>query len=184
MITVTTATLSQWHSTHWPLHCIPHTTIENSIGSSSFGAIDNSFDRPSHFHWNHLEPHDAPQPHEPDASVFSGLSTGTSFGISEMPFHPSIYFSHDIRSECADSFSLIQWSLRRTAVSSTIKQRTNVRPGWITVAACCRCPRSDSSSLFLHPFLPTHSRTRASVHSSFSRGSRTTISWVSNSKPR
>ena len=152
LITATTATLSQWHSTRWPHHCLPHTTIANSIGSSSFGAIDHSFDGPSHFHWNHWEPHAAPQPHEPDASVFSGPSTGTSFGISEMPFHPSMYISHHIKSECVDAFSLIQWSLRRKAATSSIKRRTNVRPGWITVAACCRWPRRDSNSFFLHPF--------------------------------
>ena len=45
--TATTAILSQWHSTRLPDHHLPHTTIENRIGSNFFSAICHSSARPS-----------------------------------------------------------------------------------------------------------------------------------------
>ena len=95
-----------------------------------------------------------------------------------MPFQPSMKASHHDRSD------LVEWSLFLKAESSSISRRTKVRPGGITVAACCRWPSSDSSSLFLQAFLVLHSLTSDCIHLSFSSGSLTTSALVSISKPR
>ena len=108
LTTATTATLSQWHSTHWPHHCLPHSTIANIIGRSYFCAMTQSCDGPSHFHWNHCDPQDAAQPQTPDVSASSECDTINRFGIKETSFQTSMYLSHHIKSEWVDIFSLIQ----------------------------------------------------------------------------
>ena len=131
LLTAPTAMLSQRHSRRLPTHCLPHTTTEKIIGRSSFGAMSHSQERPSYLHWNHWEPQWVPHPHRPDASETSGIDMGNALGRRETPFQPSVKASHQV-----DSFSLIQWSLFSNAESSSIRRRTKVRPGRISVAAC------------------------------------------------
>lgn len=175
LTTATTAMLSQWHSTSRPPQCSPHIATAKRIGRSSFGEIGHSIDGPSHFHCNHHDPQWAPQPQEPEASVSSGMAGIETFGTMETPFHLSIKTNHQFRSERVDELRRIHRSCVCTVETSSIKRRTNVRPGRTTVAACCKCPKRDSRSLFLHAFLPSQSLTKDRVRCNLSSGNLITI---------
>ena len=177
LTTTTTAMLSHRHFTRLPAHRLPHTTRANKIGRSSFEAICQFAAGPSHFQW-------APQPQDPDASLTSGIVPCVVLGIRETPFQLSIKICHHTMSDRVDSLIRMQLVPFWNADTNLIIRRTNVRPGRTTIAACCRWPRSDWSSLFLQPFLPTHSRTKARMRCSFACGSLTTMLTVSSSKPR
>jgi hypothetical protein len=64
----------------------------------------------------------------------TGTGTYKPLCISEILFQFSMNVNHHTRSE---PLSLTQWSLLPNPTSS-VRQRTNICPGWTTVAACWR----------------------------------------------
>ena len=88
---MTVAWLSQWQSIEAPNHCVPKMAFAIMIGKSCFVAIEAPV-KPGHSHHctcNHWSSHNAPQPHNPDASDY--ISTvgdcSTTSLMREMPFH-------------------------------------------------------------------------------------------------
>ena len=152
LITLTTASLSEWKHTVQPRQCWPHTTPATTIGNSSFGAIlaDAMGSRP-HGIWYHSPCQTAPQPHPPDASDqtwTSGVATRSGRKI-DVPFHDTMNVRHHSRSARHSLFRrmvkcCLKWCV--WARRSYILLR-KMRPGRTTLLACCSIPTSDSRSL-------------------------------------
>ena len=85
-ITCTTASLSQCALTCCPCQALPHTAADTITAKSSLKAIPSS--RPcGHSHCHQCSPHQAPQPHPPEASeANSTVGTGVG-GNNATPFH-------------------------------------------------------------------------------------------------
>jgi len=121
LITATTAWLSQLHRIIFPAHLEPHTDAATTIGISSFVAISSGCSSVGHWKWNQLEPQNALQPCEPEASdqiSWSGscLLRGRSM---EIPFQRRRKEPHHCRSERASWFEFGWYSNKVSVFHST-----------------------------------------------------------------
>jgi len=139
----TTALLSHWVVTLCPLHFRPYRKSATMIRTGSFMAIWRCCDQSSHWSSNHSTPHQAPQPHEPDASDVSTISLTCEPGIKER--HSSVWQKFSTMA-IKSLLSFIWWCGSSTVWTSEIIRRTNAFPAGITVDTWCIVPRSDSNS--------------------------------------
>ncbi len=183
---VTTAALSHHAMTVCPLHSGPHRAAAITIGTSSLAVMCHWCIWPAHGNWNQRAPQYVPHPQEPDASDTSATEGLATSGFLNMltPFQPTLYCHHHSMSDLASLLSLTKCSSFFVAVQSSINLLVKVLPAFTTLQAWPRIPISESSSRFLHAFLPRHPASSDSILSSLSFGSHSSMATVSISTPR
>ena len=137
-----------------------------------------------HCHCSQCDSQIATQPQLPEASDSIRSTSWVGSCKIPTPFQVSMKVCHQSRSDLTCAFSLINLSLSRTDVMTSMIRLTNLLPGLTIFAACCSSPSSDSSSR-LHPaFLPIHFPSSPRILLSLSSGNLSSMAKESISIPR
>lgn len=140
--TWTTAMLSQWQHTCWPLlHIGPHITATAIIGISSFIAMIKSADVVDQHIWNHRFLNHALHPHALETSN-ANSKAASGGGKYDMAFQELTNVLH--HNSSIDSSDCTIASLGRPLWRSSIRWRKE-RPGWTTLLVWWSNPTRDSS---------------------------------------
>lgn len=137
-----------------------------------------------HGNWNHLDPDQAPQPQDPDATEVTVNDGREVQGNVDTPFQCSANVLHHCRS--ARKLSRIWWwPLVALGVRSrSIIRRRNALPGLTTRQACWSKPINDSNSRLRQDFRDAHFSNAACKWDNFSAGRRSVPDSISISIPR
>ena len=156
------------------------------MGSNSLSAIDHSSVPVGYCSCIHSTPHHAPQPKDPEASVYKWISWSIEgqFSIMATTFHESRKQCHHHRSDLNEAFSRTNCCLFPIPLSSSNTLRRKVLPGRTTLQACFSLPANDCSSFTLQAFFGNHSATSCCSSVSFPTGNRLIIIDVSSSIPK